>query len=149
MPKASGNKASAPSKAAAANGGVVPLPKHRKPRRVYKEAVNKNRFGCRGRLITGPDRKYFWLAFIMIIVPGIAFLAAVYVLLSLHLSILYSTASFLRFPWDAADKLPAEAGNLFRLLSPFSCFPLFQTPPNPLSNLRTIPSSNNTECQTL
>ena len=79
MPKASGNNAGAPPKAAAANGTAVPLPKHRKPRRIYKEAVNKNRFGCRGRLITGPDRKYFWLAFIMIVIPGIAFLAAVYV----------------------------------------------------------------------
>lgn len=55
------------------------MPTKRKPRRVYSEAKNKNRFSCGGRLITGPDRKFFWSAFVMIIIPGIAFIAAVYV----------------------------------------------------------------------
>lgn len=84
MPKNSGATAQtipAPS----ANGNVVPLPKRRRTRRLYKEAPNKNNFSCHGRLITGPDRAYFWAAFWMILVPCVAFLAAVVPNLIKHL----------------------------------------------------------------
>jgi hypothetical protein len=88
MPKHSGATATS-TPAPAANGTLVPLPPHRKTRRFYKDAPNKNNFSCHGRLITGPDRKYFWAAFCMIIVPCVAFLAAVYVLFRTTYSSLY------------------------------------------------------------
>ena len=78
MPKENGQQAIQAGSDATADQSVVPLPPNRPRRRVYKQSVNKNRFACHGRLITGPDRKYFWLAFAMIVIPGIAFLAAVY-----------------------------------------------------------------------
>lgn len=87
MPAKSEDKSGQPSAASSADGGGRSLPLKRKPRRVYKEAVNLNRFGCRGRVITGPDRKYFWMAFLMIIIPAVAFLAAVYVYLPYESSI--------------------------------------------------------------
>ena len=80
MPSKTDDKSGQSKKASSANDNCQNLPAKRKPRRVYKESVNLNRFGCRGRVITGPDRKYFWMAFGMFIVPAIAFLAAVYVL---------------------------------------------------------------------
>lgn len=80
MPSKTDDKSGQSKKASSANDNAQSLPVKRKPRRIYKEAVNLNHFGCRGRLITGPDRKYFWMAFGMIIIPAVAFLAAVYVL---------------------------------------------------------------------
>lgn len=79
MPRDSGTKLRTSSSASTACEDIVPLPMSRKPRRVYKESVNKNRFGCKGHFITGPDRLYFWGALLMILAPGIVFLAAVYV----------------------------------------------------------------------
>lgn len=98
MPRDSGNKARTSSSASTARGDVVPLPTSRKPRRVYKESVNKNRFGCKGHFITGPDRLYFWGAMIMILAPGIAFLAAVYVRFTPRLTLIFAVPLFLLLP---------------------------------------------------
>jgi hypothetical protein len=42
--------------------------------------VGEARVYCGGKVVTGPDRIYFYLAFAMTFIPSVVFIAAVYVL---------------------------------------------------------------------
>lgn len=50
-----------------------------KGKRAYKDWPAENTFYCKGRLLTGPDRTYFYFTGSSILFPGIVFLAGVYV----------------------------------------------------------------------
>lgn len=51
-----------------------------KKKKVFVEA-GESRVFCKGKLVTGPDRLYFYFAFLMTLLPTAAFMAFVYVVL--------------------------------------------------------------------